>query len=109
MQRKVFSLGLASASSNLRNQKVNTKRRALVVQEALQLCNLFTQHFRCVADTTNNTQATSISDSGGQLGASGHVHTCQQDGVVDLEQISESSTDLLYTRHSTLVQILSKP
>lgn len=65
------------------------------MQVALQLCNLFTEHFRCVADTTNDTQATSIGDSGGQLGTSGHIHTCQQDGVVDLEQIGEGGTDLL--------------
>lgn len=86
-------LGLASATANLGQQEVNTERSVLVVKEALQLGDLLLEHVRSVADTTDDTQTTGVGDSGGQLGASGHVHTSQQNWVVDLEQISDGSAD----------------
>jgi hypothetical protein len=56
---------------------------------------LLAEHIRGVTNTTDNTETTSVGDSGGQLGPRGHVHACQQDGVVDLKKIGERSTDLL--------------
>lgn len=54
------SLGLSSASTDLRNQQINTERGVLVVQEALQFCDLFLQHLGGVTDTTDDTQTTGI-------------------------------------------------
>jgi len=105
------SLGLPSTAANLGKQKVNTKRCVLVMQEALKFVNLLAEHLGGVANTTNDTETTGVSDCCGQLGPSSHVHACQQDGVVDLEQIGEGSTDFLCkTAVSTIIlQLLPGP
>lgn len=90
---KVCLLGLTSATTDLRQQEVNTERSLLVSKEALQLGDLLPEHVRCVANTTDDTQTTGVGDCGRQLRASGHVHTSQQNWVVDLEQISDGGTD----------------
>lgn len=89
-------LCLARASTDLRKEKVDTEWSVFVVQEALQLGNLVTEHFRSVSDTSDDTESTGVGDGRGQLGPGSHVHSCQQDRVVDLEQISEGSLDFLY-------------
>lgn len=89
------SLGLASVSSDLRKKKVNTKRRALVLQVSLELGDLLAKHVRCVSKTTNDTETSGICDGGSELGSSSHVHTGKYDGVLDLKQIGELGTDLL--------------
>jgi hypothetical protein len=88
-------LGLACASTNLGKKQVDTKGRFLVVQVSLQLGDLLAQHVWCVADATQDTDASSICDGSSELRASSHVHTSQHDGVLDLEQISELCADLL--------------
>lgn len=55
---------------------------------------MFAQHLGGIADATDDTQTTGVGDSSGQLGTRSHVHACQQDGVVDLKQISDRGTDL---------------
>jgi hypothetical protein len=55
---------------------------------------LLTEHLGGIANATDDTETTGVGDSGGQLGPRSHVHACQQDGVVDLEQISDRGTDL---------------
>lgn len=89
-----FLLGLAGTAANLGKEKVDTEGSVLVVQVALEFGDLLAEHFGGIANATDDTQTTSISDSGGQLGSGSHVHACQQDGVVDLEQISDRGTDL---------------
>jgi hypothetical protein len=79
----------------LRKQQINTERSVLVLQVALELGNLLTEHVRSVSDTADDTETASVGDCRSQLRPSSHVHSCQQDGVVDLEQISERSLDLL--------------
>lgn len=64
------------------------------MQVALEFGDLLAEHLGGVANATDNTQTTSVGDSGGQLGSRSHVHACQQDGVVDLKQISDRGTDL---------------
>lgn len=88
-------LGLTGTAANLGQQQVNTERSVLVGEEALQLGDLLLEHVRSVADTTDDTQTTGVGDRGRQLRAGGHVHTCQQNRVVDLEQISDGSADEL--------------
>lgn len=97
------SLGLAGASTDLGEQQINTKGSVLVIQEALELCNLLTEHVGGVSDTSNDSQTTGVGDRSGQLRAGGHVHTRQEDGVIDLEQISKSSTDFFYKSRMALV------
>lgn len=87
------SLGLASAAADLGEQQINTERSLLVVQVALQLSDLLLQHLGGVSNTTDNTQTTGVGDSSSQLRAGRHVHACQQNGVVDLEQIGDGSAD----------------
>jgi hypothetical protein len=89
-------LGLASGAANLGKEKVDTEGSVLVREIALELVNLFPEHFGRVTDTTDDTETTSVGDGSGQLRAGSHVHTCQQDGVVDLEQIGEGGTDFLW-------------
>lgn len=57
--------------------------------------NLLFEHLRGVADSANDTQTTRIRHRSSQLGAGRNVHTCQQDGVVDLQEISERGTEEL--------------
>ena len=90
-----YILGLAGASADLRKEEIDTEWGVLVVQVLLQLVDLLPQHLGGVANTSNNTQSTSVGNSGSQLGASSHVHTSQQNWVVDLEQISNRGTDNL--------------
>lgn len=91
----VVVVGLPSATADLGKQEINTEGGVLVVQVALQFADLFTEHIRGIPNTTNNTETTRVGDSGSQLRASGDVHTGQQDGVVDLEQVGHRGADLL--------------
>lgn len=112
-----FSLGLSCASANLREEKIDTERSVLVIQIVLELGNLFPEHVWGISDlflrmrtrsksvcfedsyTTNNTQASGIGDRGGQLGSSSHVHACEQDWVLDLEEVGDGCLELLRGRH----------
>lgn len=88
-------LGLSCISTNLRKKQVDTEWCVLIVQKALEFGNLVLEHFRGVTDAADNTETTGVRDSGSQLGASGHVHTGEEDGVVDLQEIRNRSTKLL--------------
>lgn len=92
----MYVLGLARATTNLGEQQIDTERRILVGEVALELGNLLSQHVRCIANTTDDTETTSVGDSSRQLGTSSHVHAGQQNRVLDLEQIGELCADLLY-------------
>jgi hypothetical protein len=56
---------------------------------------LLPEHLWGVSDTTNDTETTGVCDSGSQLGAGGHIHTSQEDWVVDLEKIGDGSAENL--------------
>lgn len=88
-------LGLTGRASDLGEEQVDTEGGVLIVQVALKLGDLFLEHVGSVAHATDDTEATSVSDSSRQLGAGGHVHTSQQNWVVDLEQIGDGGTDNL--------------
>lgn len=94
-------LGLAGASSDLREQKINAKRSVLVVQVALELLHLVSEHVRGISDTANHTQSTSVGDSRGKPGAGGNVHAGEEHGVLDLQEIRERSAELLWTGSSS--------
>ena len=64
------------------------------MQIGLEFIDLLLEHIRCVSKTTDDTKTTSVGDSCGQLRPSSHVHTRQQNWVVDLEKISERSANL---------------
>lgn len=85
-----YILSLSGAGADLREKKVNTERCILVLEVALKLGDLFTQHVWGVSDTSNDTETTCIGDSSSELGAGRHVHASQHDGVVDLEKIGGS-------------------
>lgn len=87
-------LGLAGTAANLGKEKVDTEGSVLVVQVALEFGDLLAEHLGGIANATDDTQTTGVGDSGGQLGPRSHVHAGQQDGVVDLKQISNRGTDL---------------
>ena len=97
-------LGLASATANLGKKQVNTERGVLVVEEALELGNLLAQHIRGVSDTANNTKTTSVRDGGSELGTSGDVHARKEDGMLDLEKISDGSSELLCSGHISAIE-----
>jgi hypothetical protein len=91
----IFLLGLAGTAADLGKEEVDTEGGVLVGQIALELGDLFAKHVRGVANATDHTETTGVGDSGRQLGARCHVHASQQNGVVDLEKISDRGTDLL--------------
>lgn len=88
-------LGLTGAATDLGDKQVDTERSVLVGEVLLELSNLLLEHVGGVADTTDDTHTTGVGDGGGQLGAGGDVHAGKQDGVLDLEKISERGSDLL--------------
>ena len=88
-------LRLPRVAADLRDQKINTERRVLVLQEALQLCDLLPKHVWGVANTANDTNTSCVGDGGGELGTGSDVHAGQHDGVVDLEEIGRGGADLL--------------
>lgn len=96
-------LGLSCTATNLWEQEIDTERCVLVVQEALQLCDLLAEHVWSVADTADDTDTTSVGHSGGELRTSGHVHASKHDWVLDLEQIGRGGAELLCFRSACLV------
>lgn len=90
-------LGLSCITANLRQKQVNAEWRILIVEVSLQFIELLPEHLWCVSDTTDDTETTGVCDGGSQLGAGGHVHTSQEDWVVDLEKISDGSAENLYS------------
>lgn len=88
-------LGLTGIATNLGDKQVNTKGSVLVVEVALELGNLLLEHLWGVSDTADDAHAAGVGDGSRQLGTGGDVHAGQQDGVLDLEKISDGSADLL--------------
>lgn len=98
-------LGLAGVTADLRQQKIDTERGVLVLKEALELGDLFPEHVRGVADTTNDTDTTGVGDGGGELGTSRDVHARQHDRVVDLQKIGGGGADALCSGEGGLADI----
>lgn len=88
-------LGLAGTATDLRKQKINTEWCVLVLQVSLELCDLLPKHVGCVSNTSNDTNTSSVGDSGCELRASGDVHASKHDRVVDLQEIGRDRADLL--------------
>jgi hypothetical protein len=101
-QRVGNSLGLPGATADLRNQEVHTERCVLVVEEALEFCDLFPEHVWGVADATDHTDATGVGDGCCELGTGGNVHAGEHDGVCDLEQVGGDRADLFWLGVSML-------
>jgi hypothetical protein len=87
-------LGLSRATANLRKKQVNTERRALVVEEALQLGDLLAEHVRRVTNATEHTQTSGVGHGGSKLRACCYVHAGEQHRVLDLQQVGELCADL---------------
>lgn len=102
-------LGLAGAAADLGQQQVNAEGGVLVVEEALELGDLVAQHVGGVADAADDAETAAVSNAGGQLGPGSHVHAGEQDGVLDLEQISDGRADLLCGNCQRLVLLLLWP
>ena len=90
-------LCLPGVSADLRDEEIDTEWSVLVLQEALQLGNLFSEHVRGVADAANDAQTASVRDSGSKLGAGCHVHAGKHDGMVDFEEVSDRRAKLFYS------------
>jgi hypothetical protein len=88
-------LGLSRASTNLREEQIDAKWRALVVQISLELGDLLAEHVWRVANATQHTDTAGIGDSRRELRPSSHVHASKHDGVLDLQQVGELGADLL--------------
>ena len=90
------ALGFPCAAADLWDQQVNAEGGVLVVQEAFELGYLFPEHIWCVAHPSNDTQSTGIGDRCSELGASCYIHACEEDGMVDLEEVREGRAELFY-------------
>ena len=60
-------LGLSCAATDLWEEQVDTEWSVLVLEEALELCNLLAEHVWGVADTTNDTDTASIGHGSSEL------------------------------------------
>lgn len=82
---RLYPLGLAGTSSDLRKQKINTEWCLLVMQVALEFGDLLAKHVWGVADTSNDTDTAGVGDCGRELWSSCNVHTSEHDRVSDTE------------------------
>ena len=87
-------LGLSGTASNLRNQEVHAKWCILILQEALEFRDLLPEHIGCVPHSTNDTEAAGVCDRCCEFGAGGHVHTSEENGVIDFEKVGDRGTKL---------------
>jgi hypothetical protein len=87
-------LSFPGTAANLRNQEIDTERSILVVEEALEFRDLFSEHVRSVTYATDHTNTTGIGDGCCELGTGSHVHAGEHDGVCDLEQVGGDRADL---------------
>jgi len=95
----VIIVRLAGASTDLREQKVDTEWRVLVVQVALELSELLLEHLWGVTDASNHTNTTSVGHGGSELRSSSDVHAGKHDGVPDLQEIRRDGANLLRRSH----------
>jgi len=95
----VVIVGLARIATNLRKEQIDAERGILILQKALEFCNLLLEHVWGVSDTSNDTKTSSICDGGGELRAGSNVHARKQNGVVDLQEIGGDRSDLLWGCH----------
>jgi len=87
---------LSGASTNLGEKQVNTEGCVLVCKEGLELCDLLAQHVWCVSYSSDDTESSCIGDGCGELGTGCDVHSCEEDGVVDLQEVSDRCADYLF-------------
>jgi hypothetical protein len=73
----------------LGQKEINAKRSILVCQEGLQFCDLFPEHVWCVAHSSDDTKTSCIGDCGCEFGTGGNVHSSQEDGMGDLEEVGD--------------------
>lgn len=90
-------LGLPGAAADLGNEEINAERGVLVVQEALELRDLFAEHVWSVTNAADHADAAGVRDSRCQLGAGGDVHAGEHDRVCDPEEVGGHRADLLYS------------
>lgn len=95
----VVVVGLSGVATNLGQKQIDTEGSLLVGQGLLELGNLLTQHVGGVTDTTYDAQTAGIGNGCSQLGTSSNVHTSQQDGMLDLEQLGNGGANLLRRSH----------
>jgi len=88
-------LGLTGTSSDLWEQEINTEWCVLVVQKRLQLGDLLAEHVWGVANSSDNTETTSVGDSSSELWAGSNIHASKEDWVVDLEEVGGDRAELL--------------
>ena len=58
----------------MREEEVDAEGRILVLQEALELGDLLTEHVRGVAYAADDAEAPGVGHRGGKLGPGGDVH-----------------------------------
>lgn len=103
----MYLLSLPGTAANLRDQKIDTERSVLVVEEALKFRDLLSEHVWGVAHATDHTDATSIGDGCCKLRTGSDVHASEHDGVSDLEQIGGGRADLFWLGVSMVVSLFT--
>lgn len=68
-------------------------RGTLVVKAVLQVCNLLTQHLRCVANTADDPEPSGIGHGGGEIWTGSDVHASEHDWVLDAKQFRQWCRD----------------
>jgi len=91
----VVIVGATGISTDLGQEQVNTEGGFGVVQVRLEFVDLLLEHFGGVSEASNDTEAAGVSDRSSQLGASSNVHSGQEDGVLDAEELGDGSPDAL--------------
>ena len=90
-------LCLPGTATDLGKEEINSKRGILVFEEGLEFGDLFPQHVWGIAYSSDDTETASIGNGCGEFGTCCNVHSCEQNRVIDLEQVGYRCADLLYS------------
>lgn len=105
LPRGLYVLCFSGTTTNLRKKQVDAEWSVLVDQILLQLINLFPQHVRRVAHSSDHTKTSSICNSGSELRAGSNIHTGEEDWVLNAEKLGDRRPDLLYdSQESVLIR-----
>jgi len=89
----VIKVCLASTTTDLRKEQVDTEWRIGILQILLQCLYLLSQNLGRVSDATDHTKTARICDCRSQLRTCRNIHPCKKDRMLNPEQLCDGSRD----------------
>jgi hypothetical protein len=108
LRERGCALGFPGVAADLGKEEIDAEGCVLVDEVRLELTDLIPEHVGGVADAAENAHTASVGDGRCQLGAGGDVHTCQQDGVLNSEEIGDRGANSLYAKPLSAVSFVTR-